>query len=110
MMKSIPKMFRHEYHVLTTTGPGLVSRTLAAFPDARNQVKVLFPEDVCDPKSWFCFGDYGVHLQVGQWRKHKPLVPRVLHRYWEQSRRKALLKGHLERGPKRAMEFGRITA
>jgi hypothetical protein len=110
MMKSIPKMFRDEYHVLTTTGPGLVSRTLAAFPDARNQVKVLFPEDVCDLKSWFCFGDYGVHLQVGQWRKHKPLVPRVLHRFWEQSRRKALLKAHLERGPKRTMEFRRITA
>ena len=50
MMKSIPRMFRDEYFVLATTGPGLVSRTLAEYPGACDQVKVLFPEDVCDPQ------------------------------------------------------------
>ena len=105
MLKSIPKMFRTEYYVLVTTGPGLVSRTLAEHPDAGHQVNVLFPDDICDPKSWYCFGNYGVHLQVGAWRKRKSLVPRVLHRYWEQSKRAALYKESVKRGRKRAIEF-----
>src|SRR5262249_25692283 len=92
MLKTIPRVFRREYLVLATTGPGLVSRTLAAYPGACDQVKVLFPQDVCDQNSWFRFGDYGVHLQVGTWREKKSLVPRMLHRYWEQSIRKTLLK------------------
>jgi hypothetical protein len=43
-LKSIPRMFRSEEFVLATTGPGLVSRTLAEYPGAGEQVKVLFPE------------------------------------------------------------------
>ena len=105
MMKSIPRIFHREFFVLATTGPGLVSRTLAEYPGACDQVKVLFPEDVCDPNSWYCFGAYGVHLQVGTWRKRKGLVPRVLHRLWELTTRKALLKESLKRGPKRSLEF-----
>jgi hypothetical protein len=105
MMKSIPRIFHDELFVLDTTGPGLVSRTLADYPGACNQVKVLFPEDVCDPKSWHCFGAYGVHLQVGTWRKRKRLVPRVLHRVWESRTRKALLKESLKCGPKRSLQF-----
>jgi inositol phosphorylceramide mannosyltransferase catalytic subunit len=105
MIKSIPKIFRAEYRVLTTTGPGLVSRTLAEYPGACQQVNVLFPDDICDPKSWYCFGDYGVHLQVGGWRKRMSLVPRVLHRYWERSKREALLKESMKRGRKREMVF-----
>jgi inositol phosphorylceramide mannosyltransferase catalytic subunit len=105
MMKSIPRVFHGELFVLATTGPGLVSRTLAEYPDACDQVKVLFPEDVCDPNSWYCFGPYGVHLQVGTWRKRKRLVPRVLHRLWESTTRKALLKESLKRGAKRSLEF-----
>lgn len=48
MMRPIPRMFRGEYFVVDTTGPGLVSRTLAEYPDAAKRVKVLFPENVCD--------------------------------------------------------------
>src|SRR5262245_688144 len=99
MMKSIPRIFRGEFFVLDTTGPGLVSRTLAEYRGARDQVKVLFPEDVRDPNSWYCFGAYGVHLQNGGWRKRKRLVPRVLHRVWESRTRKALLKESLKCGP-----------
>ena len=33
MMQHIPRFFRSEFHVLNTTGPGLVSRTLAENPD-----------------------------------------------------------------------------
>ena len=105
MMKSIPRIFHREFFVLATTGPGLVSRTLAEYPGACDQVKVLFPEDVCDPNSWYCFGAYGVHLQVGTWKKRKGLVPRVVHRLWELTTRKALLKESLKRGPKRLLEF-----
>jgi mannosyltransferase OCH1-like enzyme len=105
MMKSIPRIFHREFFVLATTGPGLVSRTLAEYPGACDQVKVLFPEDVCDPNSWYCFGAYGVHLQAGTWKKRKGLVPRVVHRLWESTTRKALLKESLKRGPKRLLEF-----
>jgi len=105
MMKSIPRIFHRELFVLATTGPGLVSRTLAEYPGACDQVKVLFPEDVCDPNSWYCFGAYGVHLQVGTWKKRKGLVPRVVHRLWESTTRKALLKESHKRGAKRSLEF-----
>jgi inositol phosphorylceramide mannosyltransferase catalytic subunit len=110
MTKSIPRMFRGEYSVLATTGPGLVSRTLAEYPGACDQVKVLFPADVCDQNSWFCFGDYGVHLQVGTWRRRERLVRRVLHRHWVSTTRKALLKESLKRGGKRSLEFKSSTA
>lgn len=104
-VKSIPRMFREEHSVLNSTGPGLVSRTLAEYPGASDQVKVLFPEDVCDPKSWYCFGAYGVHLQIGTWRKRKGIVHRVLHRLWAPTTRKSLLKGSLKRGRKRSLKF-----
>ena len=105
MLKSIPRMFRDEYFVLATTGPGLVSRTLAEYPGAGEKVKVLFPEDVCDRSSWYCFGTYGIHLQAGTWRKPKSFVYRILHRLWESRTRKTLSRGSLERGGKRVLEF-----
>jgi inositol phosphorylceramide mannosyltransferase catalytic subunit len=105
MIKSIPRMFQREFLVLATTGPGLISRTLAECPGACDQVKVLFPEDVRDPNSWHCFGGYGVHLQVGTWRQRKGLAHRVLRRIWESTTRRALLKRSLKRGAKRSLEF-----
>jgi inositol phosphorylceramide mannosyltransferase catalytic subunit len=108
MLKSIPRMFRNESIVLSTTGPGLVSRTLAEYPAAREQVKVLFPEDVCDQNSWYCFGTYGVHLQLGKWRRREGLVLRVLRRIWESRTRKALWRESLKRGGKRTLEFKSI--
>jgi hypothetical protein len=82
-----------------------VSRTLAESPSASEQVKVLFPEDVCDPSNWHCFGNYGIHLQIGAWRRRERLVHRVLHRNWEARERKVLLNESLKRGGKRALEF-----
>jgi inositol phosphorylceramide mannosyltransferase catalytic subunit len=105
MLKSIPLMFRKEEFVLATSGPGLVSRTLAEYPGAREQVKVLFPGDVFDRSSWHCFGAYGVHLQIGSWRRRERLVRRVLRRVWESRRREALLKESLRQGRKRELEF-----
>ena len=72
-----------EYYVLDTTGPGLVSRTLAEYPGARDQVEVLFPKDVCDRDSWYSFGSYGVHLQMGRWRPRKGVALKFLCNRWE---------------------------
>jgi hypothetical protein len=105
MVNSIPRPFRREYLVLASTGPGLVSRTLAEYPSAADPVSVLFPPDVRDPKSWHCFGAYGVHLQVGTWRKRRSLIPRVLHNFWELKTRKLLLKASTERGAERSVTF-----
>ena len=105
MIKAIPRVFRDDYFSLDTTGPGLVSRTLAEFPRACDHVKVLFPEDVCDPNSWHRFGAYGVHLEVGGWRKRNGMVHRVSLRNWERISRQALSKESPKRGGKRSLEF-----
>lgn len=109
MLKSIPRMFRSEYLVLITTGPTLVSRTLAEYPSACEQVKVLFPADVRDQNGWYKFGDYGVHLHLSSWRKPVALVRRVLHRHWLSARRKMLLPESLDRGAARSLDFKSST-
>jgi inositol phosphorylceramide mannosyltransferase catalytic subunit len=68
MTNSLPYLLRKELAVIYTTGPGLISRTLAEYPNP-NEVTVLFPENVCDKrKCWNLFGDYGTHLGGGSWR------------------------------------------
>jgi hypothetical protein len=69
--------------VFDSTGPGDVSRTLAEYSGARDQVKMLFLKYVCDPNTWHCFGAYSVHLQGGRWREPKGFVCRRLNRLWE---------------------------
>ena len=105
MGKSIPRVLREEYHVLYTTGPLLVSRTLAEFPDAAKQVKVLFPEDVCDQKYWNRFGDFGVHLMGGSWRKPKGILRRRLKGFWQSFMWKKLSKVSLQSGKSRSLQF-----
>ena len=58
MMRGIPGTFRSDFNVLNSTGPGLLTRTYAENPTAAANVTVLFPEDVCDEKSWHNFGSY----------------------------------------------------
>lgn len=105
MMRSIPRMFRDDYYPLSTTGPSLVSRTLAEYPGACDEVKVLFPEDVRDPASWYRFGNHGVHFQYGTWRKHKSMVRGFSQRRWESMVGKTLWKESLKRGSKRSLQF-----
>ncbi len=109
MLRSIPRMFRDEYYVLYTTGPGLVSRTLAEYPDAAKEVKVLFPENVCDSTNWHRFGTLGVHLMAGTWHKRKGILRRRLARVWMSRTRKRLLKESLRLGESRSLEFRRTT-
>ncbi len=103
-LKPIPRVFREEYFVLNTTGPGLISRTLAEYTNDAPRVKVLFPENVCDPTSWHSFGAYGVHLQEGTWRKRKGVLRRRLNSLWEAWTREKLLKESLSLGPARSLD------
>jgi hypothetical protein len=107
MWRPIPRMFRQAFYVLDTTGPGLVSRTLAEHPDAASQVKVLFPPDVCDESSWHQFGSYGVHLAEGSWRSRKSIWRRKLETVWEtRARSQGLCESRLL-GPSRSLVFRR---
>ena len=83
MMKSTPSFYGKDYYVLNSTGPGLVSRTLAEFPDPVGKIEILFPSDVCEQSNWHQFGDYGIHLQGATWRKSRGLIKRLLIRIWE---------------------------
>lgn len=82
MMKGIPRLFRSEFHVLNTTGPGLLARTFAENPQLARSVTVLFPEDVCDTGSWHKFGNLGVHMMDGSWRG-AGFLRRRLRNLWE---------------------------
>lgn len=105
--KSVPGLFRAEYTVLNSTGPGLISRTLAEYSAASDQVKVLFPEDVRDQDNWHRFGSYGLHLEAGTWRKRAGVAQRVLQRYWETARRRSILKESQALGGRRSLESTR---
>lgn len=69
MMRGIPRMSKEEFLVLYTSGPGLISRTLAERPDLARTVMILFPDNVCDTRNWNCFGNLGVHMMDASWRR-----------------------------------------
>jgi hypothetical protein len=98
-------MFREEYYVLSTTGPWLLSRTLAEFPDPGKHIKVLFPDDVCNDKYWNRFGELGVHLMSGSWRKRSTRFKRRLQGYWELLLLNRRLKESRKLGKWRTLEF-----
>lgn len=83
MMEGFPKLFRCEYEVLNTTGPGLLTRTLVENAGAGAGMTVLFPRNVCEPRSWHLFGDYGVHLMDGSWRAQGSYFRRRMLCWWE---------------------------
>jgi hypothetical protein len=102
-MRGIPRLFRSEFHVLNTTGPGLVSRTLAENPELAKQVTILFPDDVCNETTWHHFGDLGVHIQEGSWRSKGSYIRRRLANLWEVWARRRLLRESLARGKSRSL-------
>ena len=105
MMKPIPRMFREDFYVLNTTGPGLISRTLAEYPAAAKQVKVLFPENVCDSTTWYRFGSYGVHFMEGSWLKKKNILRRSMISFWDIWKRKKYLNESRKIGRGRSLEM-----
>ena len=101
MMMGVPLLSRADYVVLTTTGPGQLTRTLAENPALATSVSILFPEDVCDPLTWNVFGTFGVHLMEGTWRASRNLVLRKLANRWESWAMKKILKESSRRGKTR---------
>lgn len=83
MLRSTPRHLRPDYHVLNTTGPGLVSRTYAENQQLVGSIDILFPEDVRDPRTWHHFGSYGVHHMAGSWRGPNTLLGRYMTRAWD---------------------------
>jgi hypothetical protein len=81
-LRSIPRMFRDDFFVLSTTGPLLLSRTLAESASG-GDVTVLFPDDVRSPGAWHKFGQVGIHLMEGSWRKGDTRIQRRLRLLWE---------------------------
>jgi len=101
MMRGAPFLSKKEYFVLNTTGPGLVSRTLAEHPELATTVEVLFPDDVCDVSKWNRFGEFGIHFMEGSWRARKSYLLRRLAQRWEVLKMQGLLKRSLRLGKSR---------
>jgi hypothetical protein len=101
MYRNIPVPFRGQFVVTNTTGPGLVTRTLAENRDLQGSVTVLFPHDVCEPRSWHHFGDYGAHLMAASWRQTDGIVRRRLARMWETRTRRRFMADSRDRGARR---------
>jgi hypothetical protein len=70
MMRGSPPFLEDEFFIINSTGPGLVSRTLAENPELAKTVTVLFPDDVCDVRNWNHFGEWGIHLMDSSWRRN----------------------------------------
>jgi len=103
MMSGVPWLSRREHSVLYTTGPGLVSRTLAENPALARGVTVLFPDDVCDPDGWNKFGAFGVHLMDGSWRERTGRLRRRIAQRWEAVLLNRLVKTSRRRGKTRGI-------
>ena len=101
MMRGLPLLFRGEFRVLNTTGPGLLSRTLAENAELAKTVTVLFPDDVCDLDNWNRFGDLGIHFMEGSWRTRSSHARRRLAQRWEDWKMQGLLKQSLRLGKTR---------
>jgi len=91
MMDGAPRLSRAEFSVLNTTGPGLLSRTYAENSAAAGMVTILFPDDVCDVRTWNRFGDFGIHLMEGSWRIKSSYLRRRIAQTWEVRRMRNLI-------------------
>jgi hypothetical protein len=104
MLRGIPKPLRGRYEVLTTTGPGLLSRTMAESPGCARGVTVLFPPDVRKEESWHLFGRYGIHLMEGSWRTKGNVLWRRLAWMWEARERARATAASRHLGPTRQLK------
>lgn len=82
MMRGTPPLISDDFFVINSTGPGLVSRTLAENEELAKTVTVLFPDDVCDLRNWNRFGDYGIHLMASSWQSNRGFVRQKFSNYW----------------------------
>lgn len=111
MMAGAPSLSRDDFVVFNTTGPGLISRTLAESPGAAAGVEVLFPADVCDTATWNCFGDRGIHLMDGSWRPSTGFIRRRLAQLWEVRKMRRLIEESRALGKtRRSPGVGQVSA
>jgi peptidoglycan/xylan/chitin deacetylase (PgdA/CDA1 family) len=101
MMRGVPPLSKADYQILNSTGPGLVSRTLAEDTEVANLVTVLFPDDVCDVHNWNRFGKFGVHMMEGSWRPRRSHLSNRLAQRWESAKLNERLKESAELGKTR---------
>jgi hypothetical protein len=109
MMRGMPRLSKREFFVMNTTGPGLLSRTLAENPGLAQTVSVLFPDDVCDPSAWNRFGDLGIHLMDGSWRGRSGFLRRRLAQTLEWWQMQKLLRQSLRLGKTRERTLNRVA-
>lgn len=105
MLESIPRMLRDRYYVLCTTGPGLITRTLAEYKDINKPVKILFPDNVCDTKLWHRFGSHGVHIMEGSWINKKGIIHKIYSRVWDTWMMKKILEEGAKLGKSRTLKL-----
>lgn len=100
----IPAPFRARFEVLNTTGPALVTRTLAERRAAGGaDVTILFPTDVCDARQWHAFGRFGTHLMEATWRDRGSFLARKAALFWENRERRRTLEARRHLGRTRAL-------
>jgi len=109
MMQGVPRAIRDVLLVPFTTGPGMVSRTLAENPHLAKDVTILFPEDVCDEGTWHQFGNFGIHLQQGAWRSRHSHLRRRLANLWESRMRRRLHRESCAKGKSRSLPLTRAV-
>jgi hypothetical protein len=103
MMQGIPSTLKNDLYVLNTTGPGMLSRTLAENSQFAD-IKILFPEDVCNRGNWHHFGEFGVHNMSGSWRRESSLVNRLVTRVWKQRTLYRIVEEGRARGKTRSLQ------
>lgn len=109
LLRGIPFPFRSRFEVLNTTGPGLVTRTLAEQSTGNDGVKVLFPDDVCDSRQWHRFGKFGIHLMEASWRDRGNIIGRKAALTWEKWRRNRQLAESRTIGQTRAISLAKMA-
>jgi inositol phosphorylceramide mannosyltransferase catalytic subunit len=109
MMRGVPALSKSAYKILYTTGPGVLSRTLAETPHLSSDITVLFPDDVCDPSGWNQFGRFGVHLMDGSWRPSVGRVRRRLVQRYEAWSLSRVIRNSRRLGKTRDMDFAQTV-
>jgi hypothetical protein len=108
-LRGIPRSFRDYYIVLNSTGPWMLSRTLAENAILAKGVDILFPDDVCNPDTWHKFGNLGIHLMEGSWKKREHLVQRWARRLWISWMSRRLMKESAALGPTRCLTHAALS-
>ena len=70
-------------------------------PAMAQDITILFPDDVCDRRTWHNFGSFGVHHMAGSWRGRQNFLALRLTRLWEARMLRRILADGKVRGKTR---------